>query len=284
MRFPYHKWIEYLLLTKHSDNEVQVICRDIGLAYPGVVYLNEVRQAFIDGASSPFQKYLKADDVVITKMHRKDIKKAWLDGLTDLHNLLEDVEVALTCFMDPRKRKHLDIYSMCADVDLEKLVESFNIKFDMDIDDSIIQEYMTYFFDVESMNEADWKRFIKTLDAKDRRDYELAPGRKSPYIQWRLGDSVHISPDDVAREVMCDFTMLYKDEVIHKNDGWEEKICKFADMSLKASDRVSKNETTGAGRTKQLLMLFTEKEEPLASYDELNQGDEESDPTSSDNS
>jgi hypothetical protein len=274
MKQPHHKFLLYLVATKHTDQEIRDLCSQIELEDVSTIYLNKLRSDLMAMGIDDLSDYLKLQDKSIAKLHRQDFLWAEELGLLDFHELTPDFDAAHGVFRDSRKRKYINLYSLCIDIKSERIVDMFDRRFSLELSNDQLFMYLDYFFDTDGMTSRDWNAYLSPMSPHDRKLFRAAPNRRTRYIQWRLGDSVDINPDDVAEELMSDFFFLHRDAMDAQRDGWEEVCVKFAGVSLNASDRVSRNKSNGMSAGKQLLMLFTEKEEAIASFDELDQGDE----------
>jgi hypothetical protein len=280
MRLPYHLFLKYLLLTKHSDQEVRDLLRQVIDEDVGTAYLNRIRQdELLKSNDSELRAFLTApQDSVVVKLHRSDLKPMWAEAMdvSECHESSTDFQVAYKCFSDHRKRNYLSVYSLCIDISAEKLIELFTKRFGEPITEEQLFVFVKYFADFESMTALDWEKFVSKLTPRQRALYVSAPGRRIPYIQWKMGDSIDLDPDKVNHALMSDFYFLARDEYSSdfKRDGWADRSAKFAGIALSAGDRVKKTDRPRS-TTKQLIMLFREQEGEIASYESVNTGDDQ---------
>jgi hypothetical protein len=279
MRLPYHLFLKYLLLTKHSDQEVRDLLRQTSDRDVGTAYLNSIRQNELMKNSDPDLRAFLTDpnDSVLIKLHRHDLRPEWVEsiGLAEFHLATTEFQEAYTCFSDHRKRNYIGIYSLCIDISTEKLLDLFRRRFGETLSAEALLVFVKYFADFESMSPMDWERFLQSMPPRQRMMYASAPGKKIPYIQWKMGDPIDLSPDEVNHALMSDFYFLARDEYIEdmRMDGWADRSTKFAGIALSAGDRV-KNSDAPTKTTKQLIMLFKETEGEIATYEDINTGDD----------
>jgi hypothetical protein len=271
MRVPHEKYLLYLLITKHTDKEIIGMTESYRLPQIGNEYIYNLRK-FLRGEDKNLDTFLDSkDDSVLIKSRRLDLDYKWLSifDLVEAHDGSFGFDQALSVFSDRRKRNTLNIYLLCTDLMHDRIAELYENKFNELIPEECMDMYKKYFFNFEILNDADWQQYIGQLESKIRLLYESAPLRKSKYVQWKMGDEVHLDPSDVSSLLMTDFFFLAQDAHLAKADDWEDKTVKFAGLALNASDRALKNKRVTGKNMQMDLVTLLEQEEEIPAFEEL---------------
>lgn len=276
MRLPYEKFLLYLVITKHTDNEIINLANSYLLPKLGNVYISQLKK-YLLGEFVDLDAFLtEQSDPILYKFRRDGIKERWLVkfDLLEAHTGDSDFDKAYSIFSNQKKREMLNIYCLCPDLPQDQIAELFEEKFGESIPDEAINIYKKYFFDIEILSQKDWLDYIKKLDSKTRVLYEAAPTRKSKYVRWKMGDEVHLDPADVSSVIMTDFFFLSQDAHMSKENDWVDRSVKLAGMALSASDRAAKNKKVINKNMKSDLLMLLEEEPDIPSFMELDVEDE----------
>lgn len=275
MRLPYEKYLLYLVLTKHSDQEIINFLQKAGLPKVGNNYMKALRVLLAED-DVELAKFLKSDDgPILVKFRRTDIEDSWLEkfDLEDAHTGSNGFNETFEVFNDKRKRNTLNIYCLCPDLLPERISEIYQEKFGDEIPIDCMDTYKKYFFDINILNETEWQHYIGRFDPKTRMLYESAPTRRSKYVRWKMGEEIYLDPSDVSNLLMTDFFFLAQDAHLSQSDDWHERATKFASVALNASDRALKNKkVTGKNMKMDLVTLF-EEEEKIPEFEELDESE-----------
>lgn len=278
MRLPYQKFIKYLLITRHSDQEIINLLESFGLPKMGNLYLAQLReQDIFQNASPDMQKFLLSKDATLTKLNRADLKDKWVNefGLLAAHKNEEEYISAYNIFGNRKYRDYVNLYLLCNDIDHDKLCQQYENRFHIKILPQDLKVYKEYFFDVSEMTDRDWQSFLIGLPPKLRLLYECAPNRQSRYIQWKLGDTVDITPTDIATQLNIDFYFLTCESHLERKEGWEEVAPKFANVSLGAGDRAMKSKKSADEDYQRDMIDLLEVQEDFCDFDNLYQDEED---------
>jgi hypothetical protein len=278
MRLPYQKFLLYLLITRHTDMEVMNILNSFGLPKIGTLYLETLRESEIYQEASPeLQKFLLSKNDSLIKLNRPDVSKKWVSefGLLDAHIGANEYVNAYNIFSNRSTRDYANLYLLCSDMEHDRLCNQFEDRFGNSVTAEGIRVYREYFFDTGDMTEMDWQSYLSKFPPKLRLLYECAPNRHSRYIQWKLGDSVDITPADIATQLNIDFYFLSRESHIERKEGWEEVAPKFANVSLGAGDRVSRSKKSTEDEYNRDMIELVESQEEFSDFDSLYHGEDD---------
>ena len=274
MKLPYEKFLIYLLVTKHTEREIIDLLRSFGLPHIGNIYLRKLRDDIVatSGQSSKLYDFLMEDNNVISKQHRSDLRQEWADkyDVKEFHNSEEDCMIAYQIFSNKKQRDYINLYCLCDDIRNEVIASQFSNRFDIQLTPEQVDMYKKYFFCTDDMSAMDWQKYVVSFPPRLRILYEAAPLKKSKYIQWKLGDNVDINPYYIANQLSHDFFFLSRDAHSDKKAGWEDQAVKFAEVALKASDRVAKSGQSNAkNQTLDMIKMVETQPEGFASFEDM---------------
>ena len=191
MRYPHEKYIRWLIAEGHDDEAIVEHCRRLFLyfSHEHEKDLDEIRHRMAEAGGKPFQKRLDEGPPVLkdgTIRPLPDKLKAKVIGTPialDQH-LMGRLETIL----------HVRLARRCIQIFSAKKIEPAIIahdlqqRYDMQIDEYMVNAFLDYFWDVETCDIADLYNYCQRIpeEDKDREFFALCLDKPLRYIYWRF--------------------------------------------------------------------------------------------------
>lgn len=204
-RYPYERWIQYLLLTsKGTDVEIAGVCTSVGFPAPPEAYVARLREQL--AGWKPPKNFTSSAGRTWLRRHRLYGLVLGTDAasfarlILDDHVLRKPLEALLVSGTPPEEAV-LMIRTLIGRPMLEKQIDL----------------YRHYFWDFRQMTQQDAHGFFSEYHGTTGARLKAFYGRGTAFTMWKLGHQGPLDHRVVAQEVLVDSFFRFKELSTHSN-------------------------------------------------------------------
>lgn len=274
MKYPFHRYIDFLVTNKFSYEEIGKILKGHGLLCPSEEYIDEREEKLIEKCPLPkFKTYMtskrstfkkKVKDF-LTCMDVLEVKDLWLSESNFKHDKsMAPMMRAVNIFNIPAQRRSLECF-LLNKLPIEEMVQCFNSRYKVQLTQGAIDNFKKYYFDSSRMDRSDWIKYLKACPRDKMILYVKAMNIDSNRLRHTLGFKTKLEYSDMLSDIMSTSYYKFRDGVetdLDENDPNSRSWAKMAIEAGEKKEKVQAGNMEDFAETLQLQMTFSEEEFP----------------------